>query len=157
MTIDVGIVKKIDAVDDKALLGCRQTFKHLVSFGNAGMFLNDVVAGTGWVVVPVRPDGGTWIVWEERSQKLVAIVSPERIGANTYGIAHRIRSLARCCRCGAIWICWICLCWRNELNRRTGLIGPTRRAELCWVAGRTNTGLVRSLRSTTKDRHDDEP
>jgi len=67
--------------------------EHSGAVGDAGVFLYDVVAGTGGNVVAVGPDGGARIVGEERALELVAVIRSERIGTGAYGVTNGVGTL----------------------------------------------------------------
>src|SRR2546425_13374830 len=83
------------------------------------MFLDDIVASAGWDVVTIRPDRGSGIVREERSQKFVSIILTERISARAHRVAHRKRPLTLCRGRGSIGIRGgVRLCRRNRSEER---------------------------------------
>ncbi len=91
--IDIGVIEEVDIVDDDALFGGWLAGEHSGAVGDAGVFLYDVVAGTGGNVVAVGPDGGARIVGEERALELVAVIRSERIGTGAYGVTNGVGTL----------------------------------------------------------------
>src|ERR1700730_972513 len=66
LAIDVGVIKKIRAIDDDALFSGWLAFQHLRAVCDARMLLDHFVAGAGGNVVTVGPDRRPRIVRKER-------------------------------------------------------------------------------------------
>src|SRR5207247_9481957 len=60
LAVEIGVVQKIHAIDDHALLGRRFAEQHVAAIDGAGVLLNDIVARARRHVVSVRPHRRTW-------------------------------------------------------------------------------------------------
>jgi hypothetical protein len=161
-SIDIGVVQKIDAVDDEALFGRRLALEHPAAIGDTRMLLDDVVARAGRHVVAVAPHRRPRIVGKERPQELVAIVRAHRIVARADRITHRVRAL-RTGRSAPAALTGRCR-WRR---RRRGwieerlcgswLIGTTGRTEVRVRTRRPGRRLIRSNGTSPEEGHHDQP
>src|SRR5262245_36156744 len=122
------------------------------------MLLDYVVAGACRHVITIGPDGGPGIIGKERSEKFVAIIFAKRIFTRAHCIADRERSLSLSCRRRAIRIHGgVGNGWRNELEWIAGLRGPSYRTRLRRVTRLPYRRLIGPDRTTSKDRHYDQP
>src|SRR5262245_46028458 len=118
LSIKIGIVQEVDAINDHALFSGWFALQHLFALHDACVFLTHVIAGACRYVIPVRPNRGTRIVRKEGPQKFIPIVGPERISSGAHRVTHRVRSL---------WpslTAWTCC---RGLLLRSGRRGRTRR------------------------------
>ena len=90
--VEIGVVEKVHAVDDDALLGRRLAAEHLRAIDDAILLLHDVVAGARGHVVPVGPHRWPRVVGKEGPDEIVSIVGAKGIGADTQRVAHAVGS-----------------------------------------------------------------
>ena len=171
LAVDVGIVQEVDVLHDDALLGGGQPRQHLRPIGDARVLLrrdrgrDAIVACACGDVIPIRPDGRTRVVREERAEELVAIVRAEGIGRGAHRVAHRVDALrvlrwescaaarGRQRRRGRRIVRWRLV----ERHCRAWLASHPRHTELRRIGGCASGHLIRPRRSPREDRHDDQP
>ena len=167
LPVEIGVIEKVHAVDDDALLCGGFPQQHVATIRDARVLLDHLVARARRDVVAVGPHRGSGVIGEQRSQKLVAVVRAERIGARTHGIAHRVRPLffrwprrpdatggvgrlGRRRRHGG---------WNEERRRGARLAGHSRRTHVrpALRLRLPHARLIGALGAAREDRHHDEP
>lgn len=88
--VDIGAVKKVDAVDDDALLSRGRTRKHFAAVGDAYMLLNHSVARAGGQVITVAPNCGARVIGKERTIELIAVIRPHGVRPSAHCVTHCI-------------------------------------------------------------------
>ena len=74
LTIDIGVVQEIHAIDNEALLGCVLTFQHFCAIGHKGLLLHHAIAGAGRHVVTIGPDSRARVIGKQRSHEFISVI-----------------------------------------------------------------------------------